>query len=78
MRTTKEDAMAETRSETTREARREGEQGRRPTAEDTEPSAPEAASARPGGTERQPDPSSGGDLRHDQRLKGGSTGSSGG
>jgi hypothetical protein len=70
--------MAETRTETTREARREGQQGAQPTPQDTEPSAPEEMSAQEGGTDGQPDPSSGGDLRHDQRLKGGTTGSSGG
>ena len=69
--------MPETRTETTRESRREGEHGGAPNPNDVTPSAPDHVSSKKGGTPAQPDPSSGGDLRHDGRQKGGSTGSSG-
>jgi hypothetical protein len=66
--------MAETRSQSVQEARKravntpENDKGKPPQGERT---------AKTGGTDRSPDPATGGDIRNDQRLKGGSTGSSG-
>jgi len=64
--------VMETRSETTREARRRGKDGKAPNARDRKSVAPAARRA-----DRMSDPAKRGqDLRHDGRLKGASTGGS--
>jgi hypothetical protein len=67
-------SMAETRSQSVQEAHARAVN----TPENDKKKPPQGErTAKTAGTDRSPDPSAGGDIRSDQRLKGGSTGSSG-
>jgi hypothetical protein len=66
--------MAEHRSQSVWEARKRAKN----TPETDRKKPPQGErTAKTGGTDRSPDPSSGGDIRSNPRLKGGATGSSG-